>query len=224
MDEIGDMPLDQQVALLRVLQDKKITRVGGDKMIPVDIRIICATNRDLKQEIEKGRFREDLYYRLNVITIEVPPLRRRREDIPLLVDYFLKNIGRDWGVEIESVEPEVMEYLTRYEWPGNVRELQNVVERMISMADGNTIGLNLLPPEIYNANDLANSQEKVVPVRMGRLSRERQNRKQLLAEKESQEILALLTKHGGNVSQVARDMGVSRNTLYRKMKQYNISD
>jgi transcriptional regulator of acetoin/glycerol metabolism len=92
------------------------------------------------------------------------------------------------------------------------------------MADGNTIGLNLLPPEIYNANDLANSQEKVVPVRMGRLSRERQNRKQLLAEKESQEILALLTKHGGNVSQVARDMGVSRNTLYRKMKQYNISD
>lgn len=224
LDEIGDMPLDQQVALLRVLQDKKITRVGGDKMIPVDIRIICATNRDLKQEIEKGRFREDLYYRLNVITIEVPPLRRRREDIPLLVDYFLKNIGRDWGVEIESVEPEVMEYLTRYEWPGNVRELQNVVERMISMADGNTIGLNLLPPEIYNANDLANSQEKVVPVRMGRLSRERQNRKQLLAEKESQEILALLTKHGGNVSQVARDMGVSRNTLYRKMKQYNISD
>ena len=140
------------------------------------------------------------------------------------MDYFLKNIGRDWGVEIESVEPEVMEYLTRYEWPGNVRELQNVVERMISMADGNTIGLNLLPPEIYNANDLANSQEKVVPVRMGRLSRERQNRKQLLAEKESQEILALLTKHGGNVSQVARDMGVSRNTLYRKMKQYNISD
>ncbi|MDI9467769.1 MAG: sigma 54-interacting transcriptional regulator [Bacillota bacterium] len=224
LDEIGDMPLDQQVALLRVLQDKKITRVGGDMMIPVDIRIICATNRDLKQEIEKGRFREDLYYRLNVITIEVPPLRRRREDIPLLVDYFLKNIGRDWGVEIESVEPEVMEYLTRYEWPGNVRELQNVVERMISMADGNTIGLNLLPPEIYNANDLANSQEKVVPVRMGRLSRERQNRKQLLAEKESQEILALLTKHGGNVSQVARDMGVSRNTLYRKMKQYNISD
>jgi len=224
LDEIGDMPLDQQVALLRVLQDKKITRVGGDKMIPVDIRIICATNRDLKQEIEKGRFREDLYYRLNVITIEVPPLRRRREDIPLLVDYFLKKIGRDWGVEIESVEPEVMEYLTRYEWPGNVRELQNVVERMISMADGNTIGLNLLPPEIYNANDLANSQEKVVPVRMGRLSRERQNRKQLLAEKESQEILALLTKHGGNVSQVARDMGVSRNTLYRKMKQYNISD
>jgi PAS domain S-box-containing protein len=224
LDEIGDMPLEQQVALLRVLQDKRITRVGGDKMIPVDIRIICATNRDLKQEVEKGRFREDLYYRLNVITIELPPLRKRREDIPLLVDYFLKKIGQDWGAQIDSVEPEVMEYLTRYDWPGNVRELQNVVERMISMANGNTIGLNLLPPEIYNANDLANSQEKVVPVRMGRLSRERQNRKQLLAEKESQEIMELLTKHGGNVSRVARDMGVSRNTLYRKMKQYNISN
>jgi len=224
LDEIGDMPLEQQVALLRVLQDKRITRVGGDKMIPVDIRVICATNRDLKQEVEKGRFREDLYYRLNVIAIELPPLRKRREDIPLLVDYFLKKIGQEWGVEIDCVEPEVMEHLTRYDWPGNVRELQNVVERMISMADGRTMGLNLLPPEIYNPTGSSDSPEPLSPTRVVRISRERQNRKQLLAEKECQEIMALLTKHGGNVSRVARDMGVSRNTLYRKMKQYNISN
>lgn len=222
LDEIGDMPLEQQVALLRVLQEKKITRIGGDKMIPVDIRVICATNRDLKQEVEKGRFRKDLYYRINVITINLPPLRKRREDIPLLVEHFLKKISRDWGMQVDRVEPEVMTYLTRYNWPGNVRELQNVLERMISMADGPVIGLDLLPLEIYT-NGSGDDQDPLSLPRVNRLFRERQHKKQLLAEKESQEIIALLAKHGGNVSRVARDLGVSRNTLYRKMKQYNIT-
>lgn len=222
LDEIGDMPLEQQVALLRVLQEKKITRIGGDKMIPVDIRVICATNRDLKQEVEQGRFRKDLYYRINVITINLPPLRKRREDIPLLVEHFLKKISRDWGMQVDRVEPEVMTYLTRYNWPGNVRELQNVLERMISMADGPVIGLDLLPLEIYT-NGSGDDQDPLSLPRVNRLFRERQHKKQLLAEKESQEIIALLAKHGGNVSRVARDLGVSRNTLYRKMKQYNIT-
>ncbi|MGI5920864.1 MAG: sigma-54-dependent Fis family transcriptional regulator [Syntrophomonadaceae bacterium] len=223
LDEIGDMPLEQQVALLRVIQDKKVTRIGDEKVIPVDVRIICATNKHLLDEVEKGNFRKDLYYRLNVVPIEIPSLSKRKEDIPLLFRHLLDTIGREWGREFQHIEPEVMEYLQEYNWPGNVRELQNVVERIISMADGDTVCVKHLPSSIVNY-DKDNLQPTHSLSQNVRVANEREKRKKLLAEKESQKIMALLAQFGGNVSQVAREMGVSRNTLYRKMHQYNIAN
>ena len=146
LDEIADMPLEQQVALLRVLQDRKITRIGDDKVIPVDFRVICATNKNLLEEVEKGTFRQDLYYRLNVVAITLPPLRSHPEDIPDLFEHFVELIGREWGSKIIEIDERVMEYLQQYKWPGNVRELQNVVERLISMAEGGRIQLEGFAP------------------------------------------------------------------------------
>lgn len=224
LDEIGDMPLEQQVALLRVIQDKKITRIGDDKVIPVDVRIICATNKRLSDEVEKNHFRQDLYYRLNVVAIDIPALRDRKEDIPLLFDHLLNTIGREWGTYLKYVEPEVYQYLQEYNWPGNVRELQNVVERIISMTNGDTIRSENLPEFILAFKEQQGEPDYVSPPQTIRVTGEREKRKQLVAEKESQKIMALLAQHGGNVSQVAREMGVSRNTLYRKMHQYNIAN
>jgi len=222
LDEIGDMPLEQQVALLRVLQEKKVTRIGGNKVIPVDFRIICATNKNLSLEVEKGNFREDLFYRVKVISIDIPPLRQRPEDIPVLFEHFLNRISKEWRRSIEDVDPDVMDYLRQYHWPGNVRELQNVVERMISIADGNRIDLTHLPAEIY-IPWRSNHSEPSSLSQVDRIADEREKRKKQLAEQECQEIVGLLAKHGGNVSQVAKELGLSRNTLYRKMKTYNIN-
>ncbi|MEN6460705.1 MAG: sigma-54-dependent Fis family transcriptional regulator [Syntrophomonas sp.] len=223
LDEIGDMPLEQQVALLRVIQDKRVTRIGDEKVIPVDVRIICATNKHLQDEVEKGSFRQDLYYRLNVVSIEIPSLQNRREDIPLLFKHLLHSIGHEWGREFEHIDPEVFRYLQEYNWPGNVRELQNIVERIISMADGDTVCVKHLPTSILDYNKHVSKPEHFLSQNI-RVTNEREKRKQLLAESESQKIMALLAQFGGNVSQVAREMGVSRNTLYRKMHQYNIAN
>jgi len=222
LDEIADMPLEQQVALLRVLQERKISRIGDDKVIPVDFRVICATNKDLLEEVEKGTFRQDLYYRLNVVAITLPPLRSHLEDVPDLFEHFVELIGREWGSKIIEIDERVMEYLQQYKWPGNVRELQNVVERLISMAEGGRIQLEGLPPSIYRpqGSDMRQNQQSVSPAL--NVCSEREKRKQLIAEHECQEILDLLTKHGGNISEVAREMEVSRNTVYRKMRQYAI--
>jgi len=227
LDEIGDMPLEQQVALLRVLQDKKINRIGDDKVIPVDFRVICATNKNLLKEVEKGTFRQDLYYRLNVVAITLPPLRSHPEDIPDLFEHFVGLIGREWGAEISEIDGQVMEYLKHYKWPGNVRELQNVVERLISMAEGGRIHPEGLPPCILKPQGIEMSQESLLnqhgdPQSELNVNAEREKRKQIMAEHECQEILNLLTRHGGNISEVAREMEVSRNTVYRKMRQYAI--
>lgn len=215
LDEIGDMPREQQVALLRVLQEKKVTRLGGGKAIPVDVRIICATNKDLLEEVEQGNFRDDLYYRVNVITINIPPLRQRAEDIPLLFKYFLERTSRELGVEPKPVDPEVIDCLQRYSWPGNVRQLENVAERMVSIAGDGSIDLACLPEEIrsYSWSPAVHSFS---------LTDHRQRKRAQAAQKERQKILTLLAKFGGNVSRVAREMGFSRNTLYRKMKRYGI--
>ncbi|MDR7867032.1 MAG: sigma-54-dependent Fis family transcriptional regulator [Sporomusaceae bacterium] len=220
LDEIGDMPLEQQIALLRVLQEKKVTRIGSDKVIPVNVRIICATNQNLLQEVEKGRFRQDLYYRLNVISIGIPPLRAHVRDIPLLFRHFLDKIGRDRGCSY-LVEPEVMGILQRYNWPGNVRELQNVVERAVSLAEGGKITPANLPDEIYGLPD-ASHQQLFPAALLADLGREQ--RRQLAGETERQRILLLLSSSGGNVSLAARELGISRNTLYRKMRQYAIDN
>lgn len=222
LDEIGDMPLEQQVALLRVLQERKVNRIGSDKEIPVDVRVICATNKNLLKEVEKGTFRKDLYYRLNVISITIPPLRERSEDIVLLFNYFLERLdkhGRNF-----KVSPAVTERILRYDWPGNVRELQNVVERIVSLTEGDMVTLENLPKEICNWQPASTDNGNGLYATRNTVEacRGRESRRILLEENERQEILALLSNHRGNVSLTARTMGVSRNTLYRKMKQYAI--
>ena len=223
LDEIGDMPLEQQVALLRVLQERKVLRIGCDKEIPIDVRVICATNKNLFMEVEKGTFRKDLYYRLNVISITIPPLRQRSEDIALLFRYFLEKL--DKHMRGFMVEPAVIEQITRYDWPGNVRELQNVVERIVSLTEGRQVALENLPREIREWKP-AESQKTACGLAIGNENASApilgRQRKTWLAEEERQEILALLSDYRGNVSLTARSMGISRNTLYRKMKQYAI--
>ena len=147
LDEIGDMPLEQQVTLLRVLQEKSITRIGDSKLIPIDVRVICATNKNLWEEVEIGNFRADLYYRLNVISIQIPPLRSRIKDIPLLFDYFLDAISSKTGRQFIYDRESLMKPLQRYHWPGNVRELQNVVERMVNISGGSYLNVEHLPPD-----------------------------------------------------------------------------
>jgi PAS domain S-box-containing protein len=220
LDEIGDMPLEQQIALLRVIQEKKVARIGSDKMIPVNVRLICATNKNLLQEVERGAFRQDLFYRLNVMSITLPPLRNRVGDIPLLFGRFLEKLCRDWGCNFH-VEPEVFDSLKRYGWPGNVRELQNVVERAASLAEKGIISLRHLPVELCAPS--ANFQLVSVsqPVQVLEC---REERRKIARNAEKQKILMLLDRHAGNVSQVARELGVSRKTLYNKMHLYAIKN
>jgi transcriptional regulator with PAS, ATPase and Fis domain len=218
LDEIGDMPLEQQISLLRVIQEKKVARIGSDKMIPVNVRLICATNKNLLQEVERGAFRHDLFYRLNVMSITIPPLRNRVKDIPLLFTHFLEKLGRDWGVKFD-VELEVFDYLNQYKWKGNVRELQNVVERAASLAENGIISLQQLPVEFYASF----SHSSHGPIMQSTKSFDnREQRQQLLRDTEKSRIVNLLNIHAGNVSRVAREMGLSRKTLYNKMRSYAI--
>ena len=223
LDEIADMPLEQQIALLRVLQEKSVIRIGSDKVIPVDVRVICATNKNLLQEVERGTFRQDLYYRLNVISITVPPLRNRIKDIPLLFKHFLDKIGHDRGLKFQ-VDAEVMVCLERFDWPGNVRELQNVAERAVSLAESEVISLRHLPMEISAApRPIQHALDAVFsPKPIECIGKEQ--RRQLFGEIERQRILECLSKTGGNVSMAAEQLGISRNTLYRKMRLYEIEN
>jgi transcriptional regulator of acetoin/glycerol metabolism len=223
LDEIGEMPLGEQVALLRVIQEKQITRIGDSRVIPVDVRIICASNRNLRKEVENGGFRQDLYYRLNVMFIALPSLRERRDDIPVLLKYFLKDISLKMGLPVAHIDLETTEYLISYDWPGNVRELQNVVERMINISNGADITLHHLPQEILHPVQKIDYTAVAGDDVQNTVNSKRIGRKQLFAELEQQEIMNLLSQNGGNVSQAAREMGISRNSIYRKMKRYNIS-
>lgn len=220
LDEIGDMPLEQQVALLRVIQEKSITRIGSDRVLPTDVRIICATNKNLAKEVERGAFRRDLYYRLNVIQLTVPPLRERDDDIVLLLEHFLKKMGGLRGSRF-NVEPEVLEFLKKYHWPGNVRELQNVVERAAGLADGHTISWRHLPAEMAELREAPPPQgEPEAHQAIDIVSLREQTRRQI-EQKERQAILALLNECGGNVSLVAKRLGVARTTVYRKIQSFS---
>ncbi|MDA8235978.1 MAG: sigma-54-dependent Fis family transcriptional regulator [Clostridia bacterium] len=210
LDEIGDMPLDLQVILLRVLQEKVLTRLGGRKVIPVDVRVIAATHRDLKSEIKKGQFREDLFYRLDIFTINVPPLRERQEDIPLLAGYFVRKIGRQLGKPFMEISPQALISLTNYVWPGNVRELENALERAINVAPGDQIMVEHLP------ENLAFVIKSQLPTETGL------TKLYSLQEIEYQTIIYTLSTLKKNIAQAARVLGVSRNTLYKKIQQYQI--
>ncbi|QXM07185.1 sigma 54-interacting transcriptional regulator [Crassaminicella indica] len=222
LDEIGDMPLEQQVALLRVIQEKKIMRIGGEQELPIDVRIICATNKNLFDAIKQGSFREDLYYRLNVIAIKIPSLRERREDIPLLFEYFIKKTAKHGDKILKNMDSQVIKYLTKYNWYGNVRELQNVVERIVHIVRDNYVTVEHLPENIIKANDddmeeTADALEQPISIKEI-IERERKLQEEQLCN----EILRLFKQYKGNISKIAREMGISRSTLYRKMKKYKI--
>jgi transcriptional regulator of acetoin/glycerol metabolism len=209
LDEIGDMPLDQQAALLRVLEEKKTVRIGGSRLIPADVRVICATNKNLGREVAQGTFRQDLYYRLNVIALTVPPLRDRGDDILLLFDHFLAKLGKERGRSF-AADPAVYAALRRYRWPGNVRELHNIAERAASLAESDAIALRHLPAEI--------SGDAPTPVpAAGHLSLREQTRRRRQQE-ERRAIAASLGECGGNISQLARRLGVARSTIYRRLR------
>jgi DNA-binding NtrC family response regulator len=202
LDEIGDITASLQVKLLRVLQEKKFVRVGGTETISADVRLIAATNRNLEQAIRDGHFREDLYYRLSVFPIVVPPLRQRREDIPNLVEFFLQKRGR----RLEDIEPPALDQLNQYDWPGNVRELENVIERAVILAAGRgKIGVSHLP--LFSASFSTTS-----------LPGEDLNLDQL----ERQSILEALQRSGGNKAEAARLLGITRRALYSRMERLEL--
>lgn len=223
LDEIAEMPLDQQVNLLRVLQERRVTRIGSINEVPIDVMIICATNKNLQAEVIKNNFRQDLYYRLNVISIKIPPLRDRLEDIPLLVDFFISSMGTQEGLAPARVTQEVIDCLKRYSWPGNVRELQNVVEKMLLYCDGGYVGLERLPQEFSSFPTVKTGEKKTDKYQKDFLDYTRRSKKERVHEEERERLLLLLSRFGGNISQVSKELGVNRCTIYRKMRQYNIT-
>lgn len=222
LDEIAEMPLDQQVMLLRVLQNKSIIRLGGKQLIPVNVRIICASNKNLREEVLKGSFRKDLYYRLNVINIKIPSLREHPEDIPNLIAYFLEDNWDKWENKLEYIDLEVMDKFKEYNWPGNVRELQNIVERIIVMHTSSHLQAKDLPEEIYSYPKSLDTEFKYPQETT--IDETRKMKKRLAAEEEIDKIVLLLKRFNGNVSQVAREMKVNRSTIYRKMKLYKLKN
>lgn len=208
LDEIGEMPLDMQAALLRVLEDKEITPVGSTETVPLDVRVIAASNKDLVQEARNGTFRSDLYYRLNVINIHLPPLRERRLDIPLLARAFVERFCRRNKRAMAQISSEAMEILSSYSWPGNVRELQNVIERALVLCQEGEIGVGHLPPHLQLRDKVtgANSAFQSPPEKL------------LLRSLEAEAIRACLARCSGNRALAARELGIARSTLYRKLK------
>jgi two-component system response regulator HydG len=205
LDEVGEISARMQVDLLRVLEEKRFYRVGGEKPIETDFRIIAATNRDLKQAIAEGSFRSDLYYRLNVISIHVPPLRERTEDIPLLAQHFLQRFRREINKPVDAISHEALDFLCRYPWPGNVRELQNAVERAVVLSRKRRLGVE--------AFSFLHKAEASVPTA-----------DQTLDEVVRDHIKRVLAAQGGNISKAAEVLGIHRSTLHKKIKLYGLSE
>ncbi|MCG6911944.1 MAG: sigma-54 dependent transcriptional regulator [Deltaproteobacteria bacterium] len=210
LDEIGDMPPTMQIQLLRVIQEREMLRVGGTAPVPVDVRFIAATHRDLQQDVEGGHFRQDLFFRLNVIAIRLPPLAEREGDVPLLANFFLARKRVAMQKEIKSIEPDAMELLSRYSWPGNVRELENTIERAVAMAEGDVVRVADLPPHINQLTiETYRHASGEIPT---------------LEEMEKRYILWVLEKHKGNKTKASAAMGIDRVSLWRKIKRYGIED
>jgi DNA-binding NtrC family response regulator len=219
LDELGELPLGLQVKLLRALQERQIRRVGGTRQIDVDVRIVCATNRDLKVLIAAGRFRSDLYYRVNVIDIALPPLRERLGDIELLAMHFMHKYGHAAGATVKGFEPEAMLALATYGWPGNARELQNVVERACALAEGEAVTLAELPEHLRTPGQLA-EQPSTIEIE-GKLTL-KESKQRWINQLEVTYVADLLKAEGGNVSQAARKAGVDRKTLHRLLNKHGM--
>ncbi|MFA7001022.1 MAG: sigma-54 dependent transcriptional regulator [Candidatus Omnitrophota bacterium] len=213
LDEIGEIPAEMQVKLLRVLQEGEIERVGGTRTLRVDVRIVCATNKNLAEEVRRGKFREDLYYRINVIYLRVPALRERKEDIPLLVDSFIKNSAVANARKIKALTPEAMRALSGYDWPGNIGELKNIIERMVVLSTGDVLGFENIPEDIRKraGGDGAAEASMAGPGESN------------LNEVEKQVIARTLAEVKGNKSLAAKKLGISRRTLYRKLDEYGLA-
>jgi DNA-binding NtrC family response regulator len=209
IDEVGDLPLNAQPKLLRVLEDLTISPVGSDEEIQVDARVVAATSRNLPDLVAQGKFREDLYYRLNVITIQMPPLRERREDIPLLVDAFLTSLCDAAGRPKTAVDPSLLEFLEAYDWPGNVRELRNAIESMVVMTRRDVLTMEDLPPHIGGAQ----------PARASLRLSSAANLEQI----EKATILQALDHNSGNRTHAAAALGISIRTLQRKLKRWGLA-
>lgn len=206
LDEIGELPLAIQAKLLRFVQEGEIFRVGGKDSIKVDIRLVCATNRELDQEVVRGNFREDLFYRINTIVISAPPLRRRKEDIPALVNHFLNQGSHSFINRGKTIDEEAMKILVKYEWPGNIRELQNACERLQILSEGHMIMTNDLPDSIRHpeVKDEGMTFDPAIP----------------LYDLEKRYILKALAHYGGNKTQAAQGLGITIKTLYNKLHEY----
>jgi DNA-binding NtrC family response regulator len=213
LDEIGELPIDLQSKLLRALQEKEIRPVGGTKAVPINVRILAATNRDLEQAVQQGTFRRDLYFRLNVLTLRIPPLRERKQDLPLLVGHFLERAERSTGFQ-RNISDEALKLMLAYEWPGNVRELENCLDRACALTSGPTIHVGDLPTSIQNwhvQTQAAASPQAVTAPTNGIVP---------IADMEKQAILEAIDRLHGDKLEAARLLGIGKTTLYRKLKEY----
>jgi DNA-binding NtrC family response regulator len=209
-DEIAEMPASMQIKLLRVLQEKQLLRVGGTREVPVDIRVLAATNKNLKDEVERGTFRHDLYFRLNVMTLIVPPVAERREDIPLLCRHFLRKFARSQEKELAGLDDEVMQVLMAYEFPGNIRELENIMERAAALASGPRVRMEDLPPDLQQRHLLVKGQRR---------------REFLTLEENEREYIAWILKQvNHNKTRAAEILGIDRVSLWRKLRRFEMED
>jgi transcriptional regulator with GAF, ATPase, and Fis domain len=237
LDELGELALDLQPKLLRVLEQREVKRVGGYKPIKVDVRVVAATNRDLEEEVAAGRFREDLFYRLSVVRVLIPPLRSRKEDLALLIEHFLRsgkyNRTREGGRRVMGVSRTAMERLVEYEWPGNVRELANVIERAVSFADGELIEVRDLPDHIaVRSGEIVPADTRIEPTaaalagsaeaRVDVNHTFKDAKEQWVSSFEKDYIQALLEKNGHNISHAAREADIDRKYFRKLMKKYGI--
>jgi len=209
LDEVAEIPLPLQVKFLRAIQEKEVTPLGSTRPVRVDVRIIAATNRNIEDAVRDGAFRTDLFYRLNVVPIHLPPLRERREDIVLLVEHFIQEFSSAYGVEPKRVSPEAMQRIVEYAWPGNIRELQNAIERAFALSAEPEITLANLPPAILRAGESDAVAESFGPLP--------------LEDVEKRNILAALQRSGGNKNEAARILGIDRQRLYRKIEKYGLT-
>jgi len=216
LDEIGELPLEAQVKLLRAIEEGTFSRVGSDKPVSVDVRVMAATNRDIAAMVKEGEFREDLYWRLNVLSLNVCPLRERKEDIPLLLEHFLDRYAGPLGIEQPKVSEKAMELLAAYEWPGNVRELQNCIYSAMTISANPTIKPEDLPRRIYSESKQPDITSVAGGISLAQIAAD------ATAEAEQEAINKALSESGGNREKAADLLGINRKTLYRKLKQYGI--
>jgi two-component system nitrogen regulation response regulator NtrX len=219
LDEIADMSLATQAKVLRVLEGQEFQRVGGTKTLKADVRVIAASNKNLSEEIKRGAFREDLYYRLNVLPLDVPPLRDRADDIPLLVRHFLKEFSTEYGQKTKTIDDAALNLFMKYQWPGNVRELRNIIERLIIMAPGPVLKVEDVPPPISSP---LREQQAQATTQAGRNGYNHVTLKDARAEFEREFITRKLREYNGNVSRTADAIGVERSNLHRKIKALGI--
>ncbi len=212
LDEIGNLPMNVQKTLLRFLQEQEFMRIGDTKPIKVDVRVISATNADLQEEMDEGRYREDLFYRLNVVNIHLPPLRERRTDLPLLAAHFIRQQNRKFGTSVQGLTPEAMQLLCAYDWPGNIRQMENVIEACMTLESADLISLSVLSQFITVD---ATNQTTPAPTAS-------EDYAQALGEFETNYLINLLNATGGNVEEAARQAGMNMATIYRKLKKYQI--